>query len=193
VQFRFGVQAAMNVMKSCLAIFGLMILLLLGSCVLGTFGLVSLGRSVMAEQSGESKGFTQTVSAKPDLLRSALYDFFESATYERLDHPVTVNNMSDGSVQMVMGSGKTPMLTIDVKIVPSYGDYSSVTVSYDATALAATRAGGPSATAIQSELYKRLSTAFEEIEGKGATSRGLTISSVLTNANKRYSRYDGEE
>jgi hypothetical protein len=174
----------MGAVKSCLAVFGLSCFLMIGSCM---FGLQTISSAMFhrdTSASGDSKEFEYWLGERTDTVRTAMYYFLDSSTYDNVGQPVRVDQMSDGSVRLLSGATAPYDLTIDVKLVAlNAGQSTKAIVHYDGTRLANKLPGYLSENDFQRALKQELERGLHEIERKKGVSENFLISKVVEKAN----------
>lgn len=121
----------MNGLKSCLAIVGVLALLLIGSCVLGVGALSSLGGKILDPQS------TSERVAKPEgEVKQAVYEYLSGATNGSFSERAKVEYMSDGTMRLRVGTGEPYDMTMSVAFVPDGATATKLTANYNADHLA---------------------------------------------------------
>jgi hypothetical protein len=105
-------DVAMNVLKSCLMVVGLLAILLIGGCMMGAYSLGSAFSKAI-----NPTELTTTVDQSPDKVRTKLYHFLKTATNEPTAKPVTVSPYSDGSVHLSYGNAEPYDLSVIQKVM----------------------------------------------------------------------------
>jgi hypothetical protein len=130
----------MSVMKSCLAVFGLGVLLLLGACVLGV-GAIGTGMSSVIDPKTASGRIEQPEAE----VRQAVYDYLDGATSGAFAARARVDAMSDGTMRLVIGTGEPREMEMTAAFEPD-GAATKLTATYNADRLAWNQPGDVKST-----------------------------------------------
>jgi hypothetical protein len=137
----------MAIVKSCLAIIGLITLLLIGSCVLG---ISSLSKAI-DPQSVEGR-----IGKPVAEVRQAVYDYLDGATYG-VGSRAKVDHMSDGTIQLNVGTAAPYAMTMTVAFEEDGPTATKVKATYNADRFAWSQPGKVMST----NLHRCLHADFE--------------------------------
>ena len=152
-------------LKSCLAVIGIVALLVMGSCVAGIAGLASLG-AVIDPQS--AKG---TVARPADEVKQAVYAYLDGATNGSFASQSHVDYMSDGSMRLQVGKTSPYQMTMTVTFEPQDGGKATlVSANYNADRLAWGQPDHVQSTRLDRRINTDLKKLLIDIEkGEGGT------------------------
>lgn len=168
----------MQLFRGCLMTLGLILLLMVTSCVVGVS---SCSRVV------DPKQFARTVDETPDQTRSMVRDFLDRATYESGDTlkvdgkpvDVTVQDYSDGSIHLIAAQDSKTLLEITTVFLPQPDGDTRVEVVSDARPLAQLIPHGSSA-GIHRAIRETFGDAFNAIDHHRVLPTGLLVSRLIT-------------
>jgi hypothetical protein len=168
----------MELIRGCLMTLGLIMLLMITSCVVG---LSSFGRGVNPTE------FGRTISEDAAKSRRMLRDFLAAAELDRAqvsaDQPleVSVQDFSDGSIHMIGTSNGRKLIEVTALVTPVDADAARVEVISDARPLAE-EARGVSAPALHRAIRDRLDGAMSAIDRQQVLPGGFLVSRILDDA-----------
>ena len=170
----------MQLIRGCLMTQGLVMLLMITSCVVGVSG---CSRSLNPTE------YRQSVEETPDKTRRMIRDFLEGATYESPDKiavrgkptVVKVQDYSDGSIHLTASQANTPLLDIAIVLTPREENRTRIEVVADGDRLA-DEMDGAGAGALHRAIKDNLESAFSAIDAHRVVPRGFLLSRIIAQA-----------
>lgn len=170
----------MGVIKNCLTMIGLMVVLLVGSCVAGVRGCARVS---------DPKVWHEQVDEEPVKTRRMLADYLQTATFETesmlsvrgAPGRVAVQNYTDGSIHLTL-DGKGRRLVEVVVQVTGDGEGSRVDVISDATVLAEVE--GTPAAYLHQHIRSELERGLDAIDHHQPLGGGFSMARLIRAADR---------
>lgn len=156
----------------------------------GFASLLGIGPSAPARVDAPMVGFATVVAQDPETVRSGLYNYLASATFQPSIAPIDIAKMPDGSIRMDMtGAGGRKLMRVRASFAPSpTGQGTRVVARYEAQGLSDMICGEFGPGPFREEIGHKLREALGQIETSKSARFGLTMSALIFDAKARHEK-----